>query len=140
MYTADGTYLRLRTIAPDGQQPRREVDFPDGIRKRFRCVDDCTGRRPRWLLDWVSDPFGNVLQIAYQDATGTTSYLPPANGLWVWKITESTMNNAETVSSPSGQYYDGTQLLTDVRTHYAYFSRPHSWETRLERLALAAPL
>jgi RHS repeat-associated protein len=138
MYTNDNTYLRMRVIrATAGDSfPQREVDFPDGTRKRFRCVSDCQGRMPKWLLDFVADPYGNVLRITYSDLFGHTYYAPPAGGIWQWTITESSMLNAENAGT-GAQYYDGTQALATIRTHYAYFTAPHEKETRLERLALA---
>ena len=54
----DGTYLRLRFLQqnPTATSDLAEVDFPDGIRKRFHCVQDCNGgRSPRWLLDVMSE-------------------------------------------------------------------------------------
>jgi RHS repeat-associated protein len=129
-YTNDGTYLRLRKISATVAQ----IDFPDGTRKRYTCVDQCTGLRPQWNLNWISDPYGNVLRIDY------STDIPPNQGTWTWTLTEMTANNAEAAGTHQ-QYYDGSPNLqmTVIRTHYAYFTRPRPWETRLRNLALAAP-
>jgi RHS repeat-associated protein len=129
-YTNDGTYLRLRKIS----DTVREIDFPDGTRKRYTCVDQCTGLRPQWNLNWISDPYGNVLRVDYSQD------VPPNNGTWKWTFTEMTLRTAEAAGTGQ-QYYDGLPNadMVVIRTHYAYFTKPRPWETRLQKLAVAAP-
>ncbi len=150
-YTNDGTYLRLRTIVNVQGVPavpwQREIDFPDGTRKHYTCVAQCPGTpsavAQEWNLDWISDPFGNVLLVEYN----TPRVMP--NQTWTWTFKEMTANNAEAPGTGQ-QYYDPGQSYDTIRTHHAYFSQPpcfptaygcvsRAWETRLDRLAIAAP-
>jgi RHS repeat-associated protein len=137
-YTNDSTYLRIRAVGAASSY-QREVDFPDGIRKHFTCVADCTGRRPQWNLDWIADPFGNVLLVE-RYAGANRAEKRPATGSWEWRFIEATFPDAES-SSRTAVYYNGTAsdraAVRVIRTHYAFFAVTSSWELRLERLHLA---
>jgi len=138
-YTNDGTYLRIRDVpVPDHPLQRRSIiDFPNGTRKQFTCVAGCpdtdAAQRQRWDLNWISDPFGNVLKIVYDKTTTSET----------WTFIEYATQHGETGTLP--RYVDPDTVeeseLIAIRRHYASFEIPTSrpWELRLKKLAVAAP-
>lgn len=114
-YSRDNSYLRMRVVDGGTRPYRREIDFPDGTRKHFHCVEPCAGWDAQWLLDWTADPFGNVLTISRSPATH------PLAGNWVWTFTEGRVANAESDAERPNPYYDGSEPIEVVREHRMTF-------------------
>jgi RHS repeat-associated protein len=131
-YTHDGSYLRLRHAGAD-----REIDFPDGTVKHFKCVDFCTEWRAQWMLQWISDPFGNVLRISR-----SPSEKKPPSGEWVWTLEEGTVSDNATRLNP---FYQNGDAIDVVRRHKLtfnidFYNPAYPWiGERLVRADLAGP-
>ncbi|HJQ40382.1 MAG TPA: RHS repeat-associated core domain-containing protein [Thermoanaerobaculia bacterium] len=123
-YTHDGSYLRKRRIDSKTQ----EIDFPDGTRKRFSCVDQCGNWDAVWVLDWISDPLGYVLRIERSPAVK-----PPASGEWVWTLTEGRLQGG------TMRYFAAADPLVDDRKHVLRFDVVNGWQTRLTSASMASP-
>ncbi len=138
-YTHDGSYLRLRKVGPVD----REIDFPDGTLKRFRCVAGCTENQvtglAQWNLQWIADPFGNVLKIQRDPE------VRPAGGQWIWTLREASLGYDESRSpvyftegrdSIEGHVVRQHRLTFDIDRSYPKF--PWTGE-RLRKAELAGP-
>lgn len=131
-YARDSSYLRLKIESPTA----REVHFPDGIRKRFVCLADCThsdGTRAQWVFDQMTDPFGNVLYVKrFPNAR------PATGAMWVWEYHEATRGS---VGGPVADYVRPEERtgLTHARKHTASYLVRFNHELRIEQLSLASP-
>ncbi len=114
-YSRDDRFLRMREVAsPD--VPRREVDFPDGIVKHFKCVRGCATGGPEWNLEWIADPFGNVLKIT------RVPEVRPNVGNWVWTFTETRVSANPETRSGNAYYKLGDATAPPIRTHKLTFN------------------
>lgn len=136
-YTHDGSYLRLRKVGPVD----REIDFPDGTVKRFRCVVSCSANQigfAQWNLQWIADPFGIVLKIE------RTPEVRPAGGQWIWTLREASLGYDE---SRSSVYFSDNDSIENhvVRQHRLTFDIDRSYPKfpwigeRLWKAELAGP-
>lgn len=73
-YSRDGSYLRLKTAS-------RQVEFPDGTVYTFNSLTD-------GYLTRMQDPFGNFVQVDYQDCSPGCSAVTPSLA-HRWQITDS---------------------------------------------------
>lgn len=139
LYSTSDPVLRMRMLSVPNAPPAREIDFPDGTRKHFTCVDKCTDRQDaQWNLDWISDPFGNFLAIDRTDVNGQPAAKRPTSGQWIWTYREGTLLHTDTRQAPY-YYTDADHDYQIIRHHVATFSVSHGpWELRLEKLDLAA--
>ncbi|HJQ39267.1 MAG TPA: RHS repeat-associated core domain-containing protein [Thermoanaerobaculia bacterium] len=153
-YSKDNSYYRVRRSAPTADnRPTREVHGPDGIVYRFSCVSltvaDCTAyQKNAYLLDWMADPYGNVLLIE-RTSNGQPSPSQPAFTEWVWEYTEGTLPNGE---GRTNVYFTGSQAdrnnLKVIRKHWLHFDRVNPgnpnepvdgrrWQTRLTKAVIS---
>ena len=123
-YTHDGSYLRKRRI----DAKTHDIDFPDGTRKHFSCVDKCGTWEAVWVLDWISDPLGYVLKIER-----SPSAKPPTSGEWLWTLKEGRLQGGEM------RYFRTTDTLVDDRSHVLRFDIVNGWQTRLTSASMASP-
>jgi RHS repeat-associated protein len=143
-YSYDSTYYRVRRGPATAEgKPTREVQSPDGLLYRFSCsapsVADCgTWGRNSYLLDWIADPYGNVLLIE-RTVNGAPAPNPPSTGEWIWEYTEGTVPNGE--GRTGNVYYSGTaserNSLKVTRRHWLHFDRYSTWQIRLTKAVLA---
>ncbi len=162
LYTSDGSYLRLvdrgsPSFDPNPYGDEREIQFPDGLIKKFYCdssqglhdafpllsIDKSTGPAgpcsnaaiQRWLLDEIADPYGNALYVQRTDVTTgqRSDFRPPVGDIWRWTFVEAT----------TGQngYFDWRSGASApiVRTHYIDFLVVNAREIRASQIVLAAP-
>jgi RHS repeat-associated protein len=120
LYTRDGTYIRMKRIPQSADVEKyRELQFPNGVRHRFKCIADCgSGRGGQWQLDQLADPYGNVLWVSRPSR-------PAAGNLWTWTFMESVRNSTPPAGSDADSYYADhvadAASLTDVRSHQIDF-------------------
>jgi RHS repeat-associated protein len=128
-YTRDGSYLRMTKIAAGV----REISFPDGIHKRYRCDNAnpaaCEGDgESYWLLDQIADPFGNVLYI------DRAPEYRPQQGSWTWTLHEKS-SGSDGYADPSPAARAG---FNDIRQHtMTYTVTQGHYGIYLNSLALA---
>ncbi len=132
LYTRDGSYLRMRRRSPT----IREVDTPDGLRRRFICVDRCsTVDEEVWALDQIADPYGNVLYVERTRDGRPAPIRPTTPGEWKWTFIEAWT----TKNDYADHVADVARASQETRRHTLTFgiSAARPWELRLERAELA---
>lgn len=113
-YTRDGSYLRLFArdeIGNDGEPDVIEIEFPDGMVRRF---DPATGE-----LRQARDRFGNWFTVSYLPSiTGTPC---PASDSFAWRIDDSESARTHYIC------FNSTTVLDSI------------YDGQVERIILAAP-
>jgi RHS repeat-associated protein len=134
LYTRDGSYLRMTKVSAR----ERLIEFPDGIHKIFTCKAatdaDCDKPpSPAWLLDEISDPFGNLLYIDRVPASRPTT----GGSTWTWTFTEVSKSMP---SSDVALYIRRNEAAPVVRSHTLTFEIPSgkTYEMRLKSASVAA--
>jgi RHS repeat-associated protein len=133
-YTRDSNYLRLRSFVASGQT-FAEIDFPDGTRKRFACIEtDCTSTstrpRSRWGLDQWTDPFGNIVYVTRTKDGLRQDTRPPIGSEWKWTFVEATTG--------SEGHADRSSAPAEVRSHVITFRVMSDLHLRVESVELAS--
>ncbi|HJQ38442.1 MAG TPA: RHS repeat-associated core domain-containing protein [Thermoanaerobaculia bacterium] len=138
LYTRDGSYLRMTKVSAT----ERLIEFPDGIHKIFTCTmsntADCDKQpSPVWMLDEISDPFGNLLYV-----TRSPQNRPTAGGsTWTWTFTEVSKSVPPSDSDVATYIRKNESSPTNVvRMHTFTYLIPSgkTYETRLTSAAVAA--
>ena len=103
-YSRDGTYLRYRTDNPAGMQ----LEFPDGTIELF---DSRTG-----LLTKKYDPFGNWLQVSYNDVNNPYCDVNSPHCASTWHLQDSQGRNHYVYFRPVASYYETNSPVAPGQT------------------------
>jgi RHS repeat-associated protein len=141
LYTRDSSYIRMIAVQRDAQNNvlLYEVQLPNGIHKRYRRVDWKYDKQlpRRWLLESITDPFGNILWVERSPAlppgaNQSNGTVPAGGASWIWTYKEGTTSSDHYVDYPS-------EVAPNlVRTHTLTYRVQKFYDVRLEQMDLAS--